>query len=138
MYTAAGETPSSAQMVLSGLNNLFSPVEHATLQLYKFVDKMTVSEHWDCVDIVDQSTKLKVSILTRGHQLQCVCTQGLALGNSFCRELFFIKKALAVLDFCHELTALQHAMRAEPLESECYVAPLGTVIDCFPLRGSPC
>ena len=69
MYTAAGDTPSSAQMVLSGLNNLFSPVEHATSQLYKFVDKMTVSEDWNCVDIIEQSAKLKVFIMTIGSSI---------------------------------------------------------------------
>ena len=60
--TAVGETPSSAQMVLSGLNNLFSPVEHTTGQLYKLVDKMTLSQDWNCVDIISQSNNLKVLI----------------------------------------------------------------------------
>ena len=58
---AVGETPSAALMVLSGLNNLFSPVEHATSQLYKLVDKMTTSDNWNCVDIISQSAKLKVT-----------------------------------------------------------------------------
>ena len=59
-YNAVGETPSSAQMVLSGLNNLFSPVEHTTSQLYKLIDKMSVSEEWSCVDIINQAANLKV------------------------------------------------------------------------------
>ena len=63
MYCLVGEAPSAAQMVLSGLNNLFLPVEHATSQLYKLVDKMTVLEDWNSVDIIGQSDTIKVSIM---------------------------------------------------------------------------
>lgn len=99
MYTAAGETPSSAQMVLSGLNNLFSPVEHATLQLYKFVDKMTVSEHWDCVDIVDQSAKLKVSILTRGSSVAICMYTGAGSGQLILQRTVLHQKGFSSVGF---------------------------------------
>ena len=94
MYTAAGETPSSAQMVLSGLNNLFSP-----LQLYKFVDKMTVSEHWDCVDIVDQSAKLKVSILTRGSSVAICMYTGAGSGQLILQRTVLHQKGFSSVGF---------------------------------------
>lgn len=68
--------------MLSGLNNLFSPVEHTTSQLYKLIDKMTVSEDWNCVDIINQSAKLKVFLLVHVNDIMCVSYISVAVGSS--------------------------------------------------------
>jgi len=45
-----------------------------------------------------------------------VLPQALSPGNIYSSELFFIRRVIAVYDFCHELTGLLYAMRAEPLD----------------------
>ncbi len=88
---------SPAQVILNSLNGLFQFTAVATKGMMDDVDCIDIPELWENVDLVKQT-----------ESLMCT-TAGLSLTD----ELMYIRKVLAIVEFCVECKNLIKALKLD-------------------------
>ena len=87
----------SAQVIFNSLYGLFQISEASTQLMLEKVENIHIPVHWESVDLIKQTVGL-------------MCTTS---GLSLTEELLFVRKALAVVEFCMECKNVLKAFKLE-------------------------